>query len=242
MKWQAAAITHVGRRRPANEDAFFNDVERGLFVVADGMGGHAAGEVASEMAVERVAGRFIDADIGDADSAARVLADAVRAANLDILGRAEREPEKSGMGTTLTALALVGNKAVVAHVGDSRAYRLREGVFAQITVDHTWVEEQVSSGLLARAQARIHPFANIITRALGTQPELQVDAAQMEARPGDLYLLCSDGLTGMLDDVQMLELIKDTRPLESRAKRLIQAANRAGGLDNITAILIQATE
>jgi protein phosphatase len=146
------------------------------------------------------------------------------------------------MGTTLTALAIVSDKAVIAHVGDSRAYLLRDGVLAQITVDHTWVEEQVSAGLLARDQARYHPFANIITRALGTQPQLQVDAAQMDAKAGDLYLLCSDGLTGMLDDVQMLELIADTRPLDSRAKRLIQAANRAGGVDNITAILIQATE
>jgi PPM family protein phosphatase len=240
MKWQAAAITHVGRRRPANEDAFFNDVERGLFVVADGMGGHAAGEIASTMAVDRVVGHFVDAAASDPESAASVLAEAVRSANLEILARAEREPEKSGMGTTLTALAIIGEKVVIAHVGDSRAYRLRDGVFAQITVDHTWVEEQVSAGLLAREQARFHPFANIITRALGTQPELQVDAAQLDAKPGDLYLLCSDGLTGMLDDAQILELIAENRPLDSRAKRLIQAANRAGGLDNITAILIQA--
>jgi protein phosphatase len=205
------------------------------------MGGHAAGEVASAMAVELVCEDYPAGPVTDPGAARAALVDAIAAANIAIIERAEAEPEKNGMGTTLTALAFAGDDAVLAHVGDSRAYLLRNGSLAQLTTDHTWVQAQVTAGLLAAEQARFHPFANIITRALGTDLELAIETLRLDTLPGDLFLLCSDGLTGMLDDGQLRDLLTDERrTLAVRARRLVQAANRAGGVDNITVILARA--
>jgi serine/threonine protein phosphatase PrpC len=241
MKWRAAAVTDIGRRRYTNEDALCSDAARGLFVVADGMGGHAAGEVASEMAVERVCANFPPRSPEDPDAARAVLVEAFGAANAEILERGELEPDMHGMGTTLTALAVSGDDVVLAHVGDSRAYLLRKDTLTQLTTDHTWVQAQVSAGLLEPEQARFHPFANIITRALGTDLQLEVETLRLPARPGDIFLLCSDGLTGMLSDTQLRDILADEkRTLAVRARRLVQAANRAGGVDNITVVIAKA--
>ncbi len=215
----------------------------GFFALADGMGGHAAGEVASQMAVDRVAEDFLAAgsDVLTAAEVERVLVAASQAANLAIIERSEREPDKSGMGTTLTSLALIPRERAfrVAHVGDSRAYRLRDHTLVQLTTDHTWVQQQVQLGRLTPTLARRHPFANIVTRALGIRTELDVDVVRGEPQPGDIFLLCSDGLTGMVPDREIAAILAASVDPEEAVRALVDAANRAGGQDNITAIVVR---
>lgn len=243
MRWESAAITDRGRLRPQNEDAYIARPDLGLFVVADGMGGHAAGEVASAMAVETVA-RDLSAPPATAQDAERALVASLGAANRAILERAAREPEKTGMGTTLTALLLLPQTgtSVIAHVGDSRAYRLRDGGLEQLTRDHTWVQEQVDAGLLSPAQAHHHPYSSVLTRVIGVYTDVEVDTRRDRARAGDLLLLCSDGLTGMVDDDELRTLLARDLPLHELAAQLVEAANLRGGLDNITAVLVRSGE
>ncbi len=243
MKWTYAGRTDVGKVRPGNEDAFFADNERGVFIVADGMGGHVAGEVASQIVTETVGPGVCDA-IGEGLSAAeleeRVL-ELIEEANRAILHRAESEPEKRGMGTTLTLLALVpDSEYLIEQVGDSRGYLLRDGVLNQITRDHTVVQQQVDRGALTPEQARDHPLSHILTRALGTEADVEADTYGDTAQPGDIFLLCSDGLSGMLSD-DMIEAILSTPTddLQGVADALIDAANAAGGLDNVTAVVVK---
>ncbi len=215
----------------------------GFFALADGMGGHAAGEVASQMAVDRVAEDFLAAgsDVLTAAEVERVLVAASQAANLAIIERSERESDKAGMGTTLTSLALIPRERAfrVAHVGDSRAYRLRDHTLVQLTTDHTWVQQQVQLGRLTPTLARRHPFANIVTRALGIRTELDVDVVRGEPQPGDIFLLCSDGLTGMVPDREIAAILAASVDPEEAVRALVDAANRAGGQDNITAIVVR---
>ena len=216
----------------------------GFFALADGMGGHAAGEVASQMAVDQVAGDFLAAGSDDDLGAAameEVLVAATEAANLAIIARSEREPDKAGMGTTLTVLALVPREGAfrVTHVGDSRAYRLRAHTLVQLTTDHTWVQQQVQLGRLSPTLARRHPFANIVTRALGIRTELDVDVVRGEPQPGDIFLLCSDGLTGMLPDREIAAILAGSADPEDAVRQLVDAANEAGGADNITAVVVR---
>ncbi|HET9986016.1 MAG TPA: Stp1/IreP family PP2C-type Ser/Thr phosphatase [Longimicrobiales bacterium] len=246
MHWESAAATDRGRRRSSNEDAFVVRPELGFFVVADGMGGHAAGEVASRMAADTVTERFLAArpatlSAGDLEAA---LATATSAANRAIFERGEREPDKAGMGTTLTALALLPDDGAwrIAHVGDSRAYRLRGGELTQLTTDHTWVQQQVDLGRLRPAEARGHPFANIVTRALGIGATVEVDLEQGDARPGDVFLLCSDGLSGMVTDRGIARMLAADLPPDAIVTRLVAAANRAGGDDNITAVVARIVD
>lgn len=244
MHWQAFGRTDRGRVRETNEDACLVRPDLGVFAVADGMGGHAAGEVASRIAIEWIERGMLGA--GPELPAARreaILGDAVHAANRAILDYAARDPDKAGMGTTLTAVALSAAEpaCVLTHVGDSRGYHLHAGRLRQITTDHTWVQQQIDAGYLTPQQARVHPFSNVLNRALGVQAEVQVDRIRAELEPGDLLLLCSDGLTGMLDDDDLREILDPRRELDELAHRLVDAANQRGGLDNTTVVLIRAT-
>jgi protein phosphatase len=213
--------------------------DRGIFVVADGMGGHAAGEVASEMAVRFVA-RELDSLRGltDEQVAERMRA-AIRAANGAIFQRTLTEHDKRGMGTTVTSLVLYESRFLIGQVGDSRAYMLRDGKLTQITKDHSYVQEQVDAGYLTPEQARTHPYSNVITRCVGANSEVMPDIYVGSVRPRDVFLLASDGLTGMLEDYQLAELLSAERMPEEEVDSLVAEANRHGGLDNITAILVR---
>jgi len=242
VRFRATATTDPGLRRSENEDAYLLDTEGGLFCVADGMGGHAAGEVASRLAVEVLAREMARPDDG-ATLDARLRA-AVAAANRAILETAERDPALAGMGTTLTALALARDDGgyTIAHVGDSRAYLFRRGKLSQLTADHTWVQQQVDAGLLTPEEARGHPFSSMLVRAVGIAADPEIDIIRGDLEPGDLILLCSDGLSGMVDDDEIASILARDLPLDDTARELAAAANRNGGADNITAILIRATE
>ncbi len=246
MRWVAAARTDRGRKRSSNEDAFSLRADLGFFALADGMGGHAAGEVASQMAVDRMTEEYLAAgsDALAAEALEATLVAATQKANAAIFARSERELDKAGMGTTLTTLALApGERSYrVAHVGDSRAYRLRADTLVQLTTDHTWVQQQIQLGHLSPTLARRHPFATIVTRALGIKGEVDVDVVRGELQPGDVFLLCSDGLTGMLSDGDIGEIVASAPSPEQAVAALVDAANAAGGLDNVTAIVVAIEE
>jgi protein phosphatase len=225
-----ATRTDTGRQRSANEDSLFTRAP--LFVVADGMGGAQAGEVASKAAAES-----FDRELPQAPPE-RVLRETIETANRAIHERAQADPELAGMGTTITA-AIVDPEAeevAIGHVGDSRAYRLRGGHFEQLTRDHSLVEEMRRKGQLTDAQAEDHPQRSIITRALGPEPEVEVDLQTVPAQPGDVFLICSDGLTTMLGDEQIARILGNATALQPALRALVDEANRAGGRDNITAV------
>jgi protein phosphatase len=234
-----AGRTDVGIIRSGNEDNFLMVPDKGIFIVADGMGGHAAGEVASEMAV-RVIAREIGSlqGLNDEQVAERMRL-SIRAANGAIFERTLTEHDKRGMGTTVTGLTLFGNRFLLGQVGDSRAYLLRDGKLTQVTKDHSYVQEQVDAGYLTPEQARTHPYSNVITRCVGANADVMPDIYVGSVRQGDLFLLASDGLTGMLEDPQLAEIMKSGRQPQEQVDMLIDEANRHGGLDNITAIMVR---
>lgn len=225
-----AAITNVGQVRDHNEDAYLASPP--LFVVADGLGGHEAGEVASNIAIDTIKakGRHIET--------AQDLRRAVEAANAAIISGARRNLGRAGMGTTLTAARIFEGKALLAQVGDSRGYLFRSGRLAQITQDHSVVAAMVRSGSISPEEARIHPNRNVITRALGSDPGLEVDTYEYETLPGDRWLLCSDGLYGMVDDSAIEKILSEVEDPNRAAEMLVESANDAGGSDNITVIII----
>ena len=226
--------------RSGNEDNFRFDVNanRGLFIVADGMGGHAAGEVASEMAVELLARELATIpDEGDRERQARI-SDALRLANKNIHERTIEETEKHGMGTTVSALILKDGRYFIGQVGDSRVYLLRDGELKQLTKDHSYVQEQVDAGVLTPEQARYHPYSNVITRCVGSASEVQPDTMVGDVRDGDVFLLATDGLTGMVDDRRLFRLLSSRATPQRVVEALIAEANGRGGLDNITAIVV----
>ena len=224
----------LGRQRQGNEDNYF--VRAPLFVVADGMGGAQAGEVASEMAVESFDGGLPDGSPADG------LVSVIEEANRRIHDRSRAESQRAGMGTTVTA-AYVGEREVtIAHVGDSRAYVLRDGELTRLTRDHSLVGELVARGKLTEEQAETHPQRSVITRALGPEPEVQVDVQTYQARAGDLFMVCSDGLTSMVPEARVREILRGAGPLEATGRELIVAANDAGGRDNITVVLFRLEE
>jgi protein phosphatase len=222
--------TDTGRQRNANEDSVFT--RSPLFVVADGMGGAQAGEVASKTAVES-----FDREL-PAGPPERVLRETVEAANRTIHEHAQKDPDLAGMGTTITAaiVDLEAAEVAIGHVGDSRAYRLRGARFERLTRDHSLVEEMRRKGQITEAQAEDHPQRSIITRALGPEPEVEVDLQTVPAQPGDVFLICSDGLTTMLGDEQIGKLLARSTSMQSAVRALVDEANRAGGRDNITVI------
>jgi protein phosphatase len=228
-----ATRTDTGRQRNANEDSLFT--RSPVFVVADGMGGAQAGEVASKAAAES-----FDRELPQAPPE-QVLRETIEAANRTIHERARTDPDLAGMGTTITAAIVAGEAEEVAigHVGDSRAYRLRAGRFERLTRDHSLVEEMRRKGQLTEAQAEEHPQRSIITRALGPEPEVEVDVQTVPAQTGDVFLLCSDGLTTMLGDEQIARLLSRATSMEAAVRALVDEANRAGGRDNISVIVFQ---
>jgi protein phosphatase len=242
VHFSCAARTDVGVVRSGNEDNYLMLSDRGVFIVADGMGGHAAGEVASEMAV-----RIISREIGSLrgvtdDQAGERIQRAIVSANEAIFERTLSEHDKRGMGTTTTVLALLPGRYLVGQVGDSRAYLLRNGSFLQLTKDHSYVQEQVDAGLLTPEQARVHPYSNVITRCVGAGSEVVPDLYFGTLNPGDVLLLASDGLTGMLEDEQLARILEAGEGPQSWVDRMIAEANRRGGLDNITAIIVKIEE
>jgi PPM family protein phosphatase len=238
MRLSSFAGTDVGRTRSGNEDSYF--CGRAVFAVADGLGGHQGGEVASAAAVAPLA----DLDgrgFADPAEAAEALAAAIREANSAILDQAAGDPGLWGMGTTVTAAAVAGDRHLqLAHVGDSRAYLLRDGSLEQLTTDHTVVGELVRRGRLTPDQAAIHPERSILTRAVGLDPRVPVDTPDpLELVPGDQVLLCSDGLTEAVPDSRIAELLSTSPDGDAACRALIDAANDAGGPDNITVVLIR---
>lgn len=247
----ASGQTDVGLARKHNEDYFEIDPDRNLYVVADGMGGHSHGEVASRIAVEAIRDYIVEEDGSDATGISdepqlrehsNRLRNAVRTAHDQVLDAIHENGALQGMGTTVVGFLVDSGVAAVAHVGDSRAYRLRDGRLELLTQDHTWVHEQVLAGYLSEEQARVHPLKNVVTRALGSEKEITVDLQEQEVRGGDLYLICSDGLTTMLNDEEIAERLDAARPLEVICRGLIDEANARGGLDNITVILLRVDD
>jgi PPM family protein phosphatase len=228
-----AGFTDPGRKRRRNEDSFVIDPP--LFAVADGMGGAQAGEVASRLAAAAFR-EFHDAD--DLDPEKR-LAAIIKEANRRIYERAADDAQVSGMGTTITAALVAADALVIGHVGDSRAYRLRGGKFEQLTDDHSLVADLVRSGRITPEEADTHPQRSVITRALGTDREVDVDTFTVRAESDDLFLICSDGLTTMVDDEEIRDLVTRAGDLEQAGKGLVKAANKAGGEDNITVVLFR---
>lgn len=244
MKLVHAARTDVGMIRSGNEDNFTVDSSesRGIFIVADGMGGHAAGEVASEMAVQIVQRELSGVSNLDGDDVVKVVAESLRHANRAIHDRTLTEVDKQGMGTTVSALVISGTRYLIGQVGDSRVYLLRDGHFVQVTKDHSYVQEQVDAGFLTPEQARYHPYSNVITRCVGAGQDVEPDIYRGDVRAGDLFLVASDGLTGMVDDRRLAQLLGSRAEPERKVQSLIAEANGRGGLDNITAIVVQVME
>jgi serine/threonine protein phosphatase PrpC len=227
---RVAGASDPGRKRRRNEDSFVIDPP--LFAVADGIGGAQAGEIASKLAASAVR----SSDRGR-------LEDLIQEANRRVHQRSVEDAAASGMGTTLTVAEIVGERVSIGHVGDSRAYLVRAGKLEQLTEDHTLVGELVRSGKLTPEEAESHPQRSVITRALGTDPDVDVDTFAVEPRPGDLFLLCSDGLTTMVDDRTIERVVEDKRgDLEGLVNALIRAANKGGGEDNITVVAFEITE
>src|SRR3954467_3151782 len=241
LRLKYAARSDVGMIRSGNEDSFEANVNanRGVFVVADGMGGHAAGEVASLMAVQAVItelGGLKEIDEGGA--AGNKLAESLRIANRNIHDRMLAEADKQGMGTTASVLVIDQKRYLIGQVGDSRVYLMRDGALQQITKDHSYVQEQVDAGFLTPEQAKYHPYSNVITRCVGASSDVEPDIYRGEIKVGDVWLVCSDGLTGMVDDRRIHALLMSRAEPERKVHSLISEANGRGGLDNITAIVV----
>jgi serine/threonine protein phosphatase PrpC len=226
----------VGLAREINEDAYL--IDDPLFVVSDGMGGHVAGDVASSTAVAVIADEFAAADVGNPDS----LIDVLRHANSAIWQKSQSDPSLRGMGTTCTLLTIRDSQAHLAHVGDSRAYLLRDGELSQLTEDHTLVGRMVREGRLSQEEAEHHPQRNIIMRVLGVDSDVEVDILSLDLIPNDQLLLCSDGLTSMIDVGLIRQTLESENDAQAAADRLVQLANKAGGEDNITALVIQVRD
>lgn len=246
---QSYGASDVGRRRAINEDAFLCDDELGLWVVADGMGGHAAGEVASRESIDTIFGmvrrgkQSIDfsgeATEEKARAACRVLEGAVQGATYLLFAMAELDRGKAGMGTTISAMMRFGNSIAVGQVGDSRIYRVRDGQALQLTEDHTLIAWQLKQGLITADEARVSKQRNVITRAVGSRDYVQVDTSVWEVEPGDSYLLCSDGLHGYLQLDEIADILEDGG--QAAVDQLIDLANARGGKDNITAVIVEVS-
>lgn len=251
MELKAYGLSHVGRQRQHNEDSYLVEADARLFLVADGMGGHAAGEIASRIAVDSISEFILHTKEDEGTwphaydehykrSTNRLMA-AVRLANTRVLEAMRKDARLRGMGTTVVACFADDQTMSVAHVGDSRVYLIRDHQLTRVTNDHSWVFEQVQAGMLTESEAEKHPLRNVITRALGGALQVNPDASEIELKHGDVFLLCSDGLTGMVPEEQILRVITSHEEnLEQACQELIDTANEHGGLDNVTAVLIRA--
>ncbi len=248
LRRTGTGLSDLGRKRQTNEDAFYLDDMLGLYVVADGMGGHAAGEVASQEAVETVFGMVkrgitslheLEDPVQEDDvrNACRLMESAVQAATYMVFSMAEMDRGKSGMGTTISAMLVLGEYAITAQVGDSRVYRIRGAEVEQLTEDHTLIAWQLKQGLITPQEAKKSPHRNVITRAVGNRDYVQVDTGLVQLFSGDRFLLCSDGLHGYLRELDICPIVRLGGELA--VKRFIELANERGGKDNITAILVE---
>ena len=252
IRIRACGLSDVGLTRSHNEDCFDIDPDHQVYVVADGMGGHSHGEVASRIAVKAIRD-FVD-QTADRDTTwpfaydsrlkrhSNRLKAAIRIAHDKVLRAIRQDGSLVGMGTTVVGVLVDDSTAAVAHVGDSRVYRLREGRLDLLTQDHTWVNEQVVAGYLSEEQARAHPLKNVVTRALGGEADVLVDVREFPIQAGDIFLLCSDGLTTMLSDEEIEKQVKSGSPPDQICRALVRDANSRGGLDNITVVLVSAEE
>ena len=253
MRVRFAGDSNVGMKRAHNEDAFYLPESERLAIVADGMGGHASGEVASRMAVETISGFFkatqeeqqltwpFKMDKGHRYDVNRMVT-AIKLANLKIHEQAQKDPRCHGMGTTVVSALFVDDALVVGHVGDSRLYRRRDGVLEQMTEDHSLLNDYIKMKHLSPEEIAAFPHKNVIVRALGMKDTVQVDVHVDAPRLGDVYLICSDGLSGMIKDEEMAEIAMSDRDLDVVCERLITTANKNGGLDNITVIAVRLEE
>jgi serine/threonine protein phosphatase PrpC len=247
MNYTFVAQTDRGRVRANNEDAVDFDVASGLAVLADGMGGYKAGEVASAMATGHIKtelARWLQAsgEPGNLRHIRQAAQSSVANANTLILDSARANPEHAGMGTTLVVAIFCGSHLILGHVGDSRCYRLRDGVLLQLTRDHSVLQEQIDAGLLTPAQAALSSDRNLVTRALGVENAAKLELNDFPVQDGDLYLLCSDGLTDMVQDTGIAAALRQRATLDQTARDLVQMANQNGGRDNIAVVLVRANE
>lgn len=235
------SITDIGRKRKLNQDYVYTSEQQvghlpNLFLVADGMGGHKAGDYASRCAIETITQYISESD---ENSAVGVIGRAIQKANEEIKRHSDTEEELQGMGTTIVAASIKGNELCVANVGDSRLYIAGSKGIRQVTIDHSLVEEMVRKGGIRPEQARLHPDKNIITRALGVMDEVDIDFFKVELRPGDIVLMCSDGLSNMIEDEEIRMILKGRRSLHEKGESLVEAANNNGGKDNIAVVLVE---
>lgn len=241
MKIIAGGQTDKGMKRPKNEDSFVCDQQAGVFVVADGVGGSAGGEIASKMAVDIICGYFADVQSAEGESgihsAREAIEQAVRHANKEILDAAEADPKLNGMATTVVAAVLEGERLSIAHAGDSRLYLIRGNNIEQLTDDHSLVAEQIRKGMMTKEEAREVGMRNVITQSLGFTPDIDVDVEEMSVYDGDALLLCSDGLYTMVPEPAMLHTVKSSDDPKRVCQRLVYLANKKGGRDNITVIV-----
>jgi len=250
MEFNFFGASDVGRKRTNNEDAFALRPELDLFLVADGMGGHSSGEVAAQLAVNQIVSFFKNQSLNE-DSTwpyayddslsfpGNKLRTAIALANDQIQNYSTEHPESRGMGTTVVAALIDSERIVVSHVGDSRAYLFSSGEMKLLTLDHSWVSEQVRLGFLTESEAAHHPFRNVITKALGTRDQAQADVIEIELAVGDRLLLCTDGLNSMAPDSEISEVIASSKDLEATCKALIDLGNERGGEDNITVLILE---
>ena len=254
MPTKSSALTDVGRRRSHNEDSFFISDELELFLVADGMGGHAAGEIASHTAVIAISD-FVRRAMADRDmtwpfgvddtlsEVENIVLSAIKLANQRICQMAAEKSSLTGMGTTIAGVKIDDGKATVFHVGDSRVYRLRDGKIMQLTADHSWVNEQLQRRMITEEEARNHRWRHVITRALGNKASIDVDLKTVQVQDGDLLLICTDGLSGLVSDESIVKTLVDhDGDLGEACKALIGQANQAGGHDNVTVVIVQYTD
>jgi protein phosphatase len=250
MRLESFGITDVGLKRSVNEDAFYRADDIGLYLVADGMGGHAAGEVASARAIEAIVD-FVHRHLADDtltwpfsyERSLSVYANAllcgIRLANQQLCAMQQANPELGGMGTTIAALRIADSEGTVAHVGDSRVYRFQDDKLIPLTSDHSWVNEQVQKKLISLDDARNHRYRNVITRALGNRFDVEIDVSTVEVKPGDVFVLTSDGLTGVVEDEVIAETLRTRTSLRECVNHLVDLANMAGGPDNITVVVVE---
>lgn len=238
------AATDIGRVRKINEDMYYNDPERiGLYIIADGMGGHQAGEVASSLAVETLS-KFLKGPLNfeglKSAEMEDLLRDAVVEANREIYSLADSQPGYSGMGTTVVLCVVREGRVHIAHIGDSRAYLVRGKALKQLTTDHSLVQELLSKGRITEAEAVDHPRKNVLTRALGTEPTIEVDTMTLELQEADSILLCTDGVSNHVADQELLDVTVNNSP-ESACTEIIRLANDRGGFDNMTILIFEFT-
>lgn len=243
MHYRVGIGTDIGRKRTQNQDSSIALPEMGLFVVADGMGGHKGGETASAIATEVIPQSVKKGISQNGWDPGRVIQDAIRAANSSIYAHALDQPQLQGMGTTTCAILFKDNVLTIGHVGDSRCYYIRPGSIWQATRDHSLVQEKLRAGLITRQDLKTDKMKNVITRSVGFEPDVQVEVYKMQVQPGDIFLLCSDGLSGLVDDPKILEVVAreclDHGEIQKAVLALIEEANRNGGDDNITSLLVQ---